>query len=134
MVDVLVRLSTDGYTALRDSEALQGKVSDRIYDDVPPNTQYPYVFFGDMEVEPDDTDDSEDNLIQWTLHVYSQYEGNKECYEIVDILDDIVRRSGFESEGLVNIERTFRDTVPDGDGKTRHGIARYRVRIEKEAS
>ena len=133
MTDILVTLSRDAYAALTDSDPLSLLVGDRIYDYIPPDTQYPYIFYGDMEVEPDDTDDTEDNLVQWTLHIYSQYNGNKECYDIVDVLDNIVRRAGFESDGLVNIDRTFRDVVPDGDGKTRHGIARYRVRIEKEA-
>ena len=132
MTDFLIVLATAAKAALCASSELADIVGDRIYDHIPPNTVYPYIADVDHEAEPDDTDVSEDNIIDWTLHVYSQYDGTKECYEIIGLIDDILRNPDFECEGLTNIDRSFRAVVPDGDGKTRHGIVRYRVRMEKE--
>jgi hypothetical protein len=123
---MIVEFLTNAYSKL------DGELSCSVFDHIPQDEQFPYLYYADAEARPDDTHGSEDEIVRWTCHLYSQGNGTEESWNLIEELDAIVRTPAFAYAGLTNIDRVLREVVPDGDGKTYHGIAEYRVRLEKQ--
>lgn len=115
-----------------------------IYDDVPnlpdgmPAANYPYIVIGDDLELPWDTDDSLGSDITVVLHVWSRYQGKKETKQIMADIDTALRRQGealtllTTGVKVVDCLHEFSQIFEQGDGATRHGVCRYRMRMEKE--
>lgn len=121
---------------------LSAVLSTTVYDDVPdlpaklPDSEFPYVVIGEDLLSPWDTDDTLGGSVLATLHVWSRYSGKKELKEIMDAIYDALNRqadnlsaSGFR---FVDCIFEFAQVLDQSDGKTRQGICRYRITIEKE--
>jgi len=112
------------------------------YDDVPaspegtPLADFPYVVIGQDYGTDWDTDDTLGGEITIVLHIYSREEGMKEVKEIMAECYDALHRqaSNLVATGFrfVDCLHEFTDTFTDGDGRTRHGVCRYKVTVEKE--
>lgn len=106
--------------------------SEKIYDDVPQRTGFPYVSFG-QSTERDwstATEDGAEHLV--TLHVWSRAAGRKEARMIVEAVRAVLHDAPLALVGhrLVNLRHEFSDTRRDPDGETYHGIVRYRAVTE----
>lgn len=112
------------------------------YDDVPdlpdgmPDSDFPYIVIGEDVANPWDTDDQLANTVLITLHVFSRYQGKKECKEIMaDIYTALNRQAAnLSATGyrFVDCLYDFGEVIDEDDGATRHGVCRYKILIEKE--
>jgi len=104
----------------------------KIYDDVPRDTDFPYVTFG-QSVERDwstGTEEGCEHLV--SLHVWSRFNGRREVLEISAVIQASLHDQTLNLSGnrLVNIRHDFSDARRDGDGETYHGIVRFRAVTE----
>jgi hypothetical protein len=114
----------------------------RIYDDVPeaaekadaPDTEFPYVAVGELDVIPDDVDASngsrDDGVMETlTLHVWSRYHGQKEVKQIMQQIKNLLHDTKItvtdRSSALAEV--TMMRSFIDQDGKTRHGVVTVEV-------
>jgi len=107
-----------------------------IFDEVPQGQAYPYIVVG------------EDTAIEWdkdlqlgveatlTLHAWGRKAGRKEVKTIMDAMYDSLHRAELVITGLHSVLCIweFGETFLDPDGITRHGVARYRIVAEREAT
>lgn len=105
-----------------------------VYDENPENVPFPYVVMGEITAR-EWSDKLEDGAeVFSTVHVWSRYHGRKEADEIADAITQ-----GLTSYALV-LEPNFRcafdsldnySLLVDIDGKTRHGVLRFKYLIEE---
>ena len=130
------------------STALQKAVYERlqlvplpVYD-APPNqpdgmpaSAFPYITLGDTTEGPYDTDDSLGVSATLTLHVWSRYSGRQEAKGLMDQIYENLHRqaSWLDAEGYAFIDSLyeFSQIVDEADGKTKHGIRRFRITMEQ---
>lgn len=96
-------------------------------------TEFPYVVVGDDSFDEfgDDTTTGADGLL--SVHVWSRHAGRKQTKElqaeIFDALhDEPLAVAGYETVLLLWVSS---ESFLDVDGKTRHGITRFRVIIDE---
>ncbi|PKR57503.1 DUF3168 domain-containing protein [Thalassospira lohafexi] len=107
-----------------------------VYDDVPPKKPMPYVVIGDDTQLPDDTKTSLGFDMTITLHVWSDAkDGRREAKQLLGEIYDELHDANLTVTGFdaVSCSFEFSETVPDRDDKITHGIARYRVVLDKAA-
>ena len=106
-------------------------ITDKVFDDVPEGTAYPYVVIGEETSQNVGTKDKDANEHTLTIHVWSQYRGRKEIKEIMSEIYTSLHNSDITLSGasLVNIRHEFEQTLLEADGITRHGVMRFRVVI-----
>jgi hypothetical protein len=119
------RLTSDTATAA----ALGGP---RVYDDVPPRADFPFLTFG-QSAERDwstGTDEGYEHTI--TLHAWSRGEGRKEAQAVLAAARDALHDQSLALAGhrLINLRHEFSEVRRDSDGETFHGIARFRAVTE----
>jgi len=100
-----------------------------VFDDVPENTAYPYIRVGEetaIDSSAKDKDIFEHTL---TIHIWSQYRGNRDIKEIMKQVHDVLHNSSLSVTGasMVNMRQEFQTTLLEGDGITRHGVMRFRA-------
>jgi len=100
-----------------------------VFDDVPENTAYPYIRVGEetaIDSSAKDKDIFEHTL---TIHIWSQYRGNRDIKEIMKQVHDVLHDSSLSVSGasMVNMRQEFQTTLLEGDGITRHGVMRFRA-------
>jgi hypothetical protein len=105
-----------------------------VYDHVPQGSEYPYIVIGEDTAIEWDTDDSVGSESTLTLHVWTRNRGRKECKEIMDSIYDVLHRCELAVTGynVVNCAWELAETFVDPDGKTRHGVTRYRIIMDRE--
>lgn len=129
-------LQTAVYNRL--TSQLTGK---RIYD-VPPNqpdgmplSNFPYITIGDDTHSPFDADDTLGMSATITLHVWSRADGKKETKELQGLIYTALNRqsANLSATGFTFIDclHEFSEVIEEVDGKTRHGVSRYRIIMEK---
>lgn len=100
-----------------------------IYDDVPEDPTFPYVVIGDDTAVDfsDDTYLGTDATL--TIHVWSRLAGRSEVKGIQQDIDDALNRFDLSVDGLsvITLHREFSETLLDPDGRTRHGVQRFRL-------
>jgi len=104
----------------------------KIYDDVPRDTDFPYLTFG-QSVERDWSTGSEEgreHLV--SLHVWSRLNGRKEVLEIAEAIQATLHDQTLIISGnrLVNFRHEFSDARREPDGETYHGVVRFRAVTE----
>lgn len=127
----LLALQTKLYEALASHTPLMSKVTG-IYDDAP-KAKTPYVTIGNPTVNDWSSKTFNGEDITFTLHVWSDYKGKKEVYEIFDLLltaltEPLVINDVFEMEFQ---RREFMEVLDDNLSGQKHGILRLRFRISQ---
>lgn len=125
------------YTALDGNIAGVG-----VYDDVPdlpaklPDTDFPYIHIGEDLFSAWDTDNTVGASVTVTLYIWTRTSGKKQVKTIMDAIYTLLNRqhATFSVAGVrfVDCLFEFAQVLDMDDGKTRQGICRYRVTIEKE--
>ena len=115
--------------------------SRRIYDDPPnqpdgmPENLFPYVTIGHDTITPFDTDGSIGASATITLHVWSRKNGKKQAKQILGELYSALNRQAVSLSAagyhFVDSLFEFSEVLEEVDGKTRHGIIRFRITMEK---
>lgn len=131
MNDVADNLQAAIYTALTNSGALADLVSSRIYDNVPQETVYPYVAIGDDTINDGGSHTAFGHETTVTIHAWSQYAGRKEVKQIMEAIYDLLHQGegnlSLSGHRVILCRREFAETLIDPDGRTHHGISRFRV-------
>ena len=122
-------------------------VSANVFDNVPKDHPYPYISMGNWTAIDAATKSKDGHQLTITLHIWSQYSGRKEVKnmmaQVYEALhnktgDDIDVGSGDQNTNvavaaltrfkLVNLRHEFsNDMVESDDGRTRHGVMRFRA-------
>ncbi len=121
------------YDALLANSDLQNIVSERIYNNVPQDTAYPYVTIGEDISTDESTDDGIRRISTIVVHQWSRFRGREEVKEMQYRIEEALNRaelliSGYEFVGI-HIEQT--DSFLDEDALTRHGTMSFRTIIKR---
>lgn len=119
--------------------ALNGQVGARVVDDplpLPsgrPDSDFPYVAIGDATERPWDTDDRLGTTITVTLHIWSRKPSYVEAKTIAAAISAKLHRQPLSAPGarMIDCLREFSSFMRDEDGKTRHGVVRYRLTLQE---
>ena len=119
------------YTVLSGDNTITSTYGAGVYDDVLEGSTYPFVEIGNETAIDYSTKDADGAEYTVTLHVWSQYAGSKEAKQIMDRIHDLLHNSSLSVTGfnLINLRFEFSDILRDPDGKTRHGVMRFRAII-----
>lgn len=125
-------LQTAIYSLLSADSTLDGLVgNNRIYDEVPQNSAYPYVVIGEETTIDAGTKDKDAQEFTQTIHIWSRYRGSKQTKEIAQRIYTLLHNVAISVSGasFVNSRNEFFTILLDDDGLTRHGVMRFRVVI-----
>lgn len=104
----------------------------RVYDEAPRGAAFPYVTLGDAEVSDWSTGSSTGQEHRLTLHVWSRQGGQAEAHiiagEIIAALEDVPLDPA--GHRLVNLRFATADIRREADGRTWHGLVRFRAVTE----
>ena len=112
--------------ALLADPTIAGIVGDRVYDDVPQNTTYPYIVVSDSPWTDGGTDADFGQDYNININCYSQYAGRKEAKEINAAvytllhLEEIVLN--LSSGYAANLRAASGRAFPLSDGETYQGV------------
>jgi hypothetical protein len=117
------------YSRLNGDATLVTTLGASVYDAVPDGAPFPYVVIGDDTEAPNDTMGRTGRDTTLTIHTWSQAIGKQETKRIQDRVDELLDRwsptvAGWSASYMLN---EFRESFMDPDGKTRHGVSRYRI-------
>lgn len=113
----LENLYTDLYAALTGNAALMAKVTG-IFDGLAPESQAgPFIVMGELQELPGRTMDEEERKCLVTFHVWSDYRGRKELFQVAELLD-----KAMPEEFLFDELQVLRDA-----DSWWHGVATYRT-------
>lgn len=127
---------------LRADAALSGLIAGRVYDDVEPTAEFPYVSIGQAVAT---TNDADDCLIAYdvtlVIDVWARGSGNGSTYEaarpqmqrIAGTLRQALHAAGLtlESHRLLQIRHVETLYLRDPDGKTAHGAMTFRALVDQ---
>ncbi|MFN3856085.1 MAG: DUF3168 domain-containing protein [Phreatobacter sp.] len=103
-----------------------------VYDEAPRGAAFPYVTLGDAEVSDWSTGSSSGQEHRLTLHVWSRQGGQAEAHiiagEIIAALEDVPLDPA--GHRLVNLRFATADIRREADGRTWHGLVRFRAVTE----
>lgn len=99
-----------------------------------PDSGFPYCVIGSDSMAPNDADDVLGASISVTLHFWSRSSGFKEVKALMGAAYDILHRGAITATGYKTVDCLweFSDVSTGPDGKTRHGVQRYRITLHKE--
>ena len=121
-------LGSSVYAKLTANAPLMSTVTG-VFDDVPENTEYPYIVVGEETSADFGSKDKDGRQYTVTIHVWSRFRGLKETKQIMAKIYDLLHNVDLTVSNciFVNIRQEFTSTMLDSDGITRHGIMRFRV-------
>lgn len=100
-----------------------------VLDEAGPNQAYPYVTIGEFIGGHADTLNAEAADLEITVHVWSRQNGMQECSELMEAAKAALHRVplAIVDAQWVDTVWNYAQTLRDPDGKTRHGILRFRI-------
>jgi len=118
-------LQTIVYTTLNNDSTLDGLVgNNKIFDNVPQDTAYPYVVINNESAINRGTQTLDGNQYTIDLEVWSQYRGKKEIKEIMERIYNLFNNATYSVSGASMVLSQIRNviTLVESDGITRHGV------------
>ena len=117
------------YQILSASLPLQAIVAGRIFDEVPQGEHFPYIVIGDDDLKPWDLDCKQGFEALITIHAFSRYKGRKEAKEIGAKIYDLLHNASIVTDNFKSAVCVLdmQTTMVEGDGVTRHLVARFRA-------
>lgn len=115
------------HAKLTDDAALRGMVNG-IFDAVPSGTAFPYIKLGEATESPFNTFDRKGKDNTFTVHIWSDYEGNKQALEILDRVNVLLDYEPLDVPGMGLVYCRYETaTTIEEPNEIRHVPARYRV-------
>lgn len=104
-----------------------------VYDKVPDGAAMPYVTLGEDTAVDWSTKLEAGQEVTHTLHVWSDYNGMKEAKQIMDTIIQALTSTPLQVEGffVVMARLDMVETMRDPGG-SRHGIVRFRFKIQEQ--
>lgn len=98
-----------------------------------PDSGFPYVAIGDDTERPWDHDGRLGAIVTVTLHVWSRKPSYEEAKAIARAIYGKLHRKPISASGaqVVDCLHEFSSFMRDEDGKTRHGVVRYRLILQE---
>jgi len=119
------------FDLLKASAAIATIVSTRIFDTVPPGTDFPYINLEPFDSVTEETKDQDGQMHNVQIDTWSRERGQKETRELIAAIRDAVHRvpltiaSGDVIFYYVNNTRLLMDS----DKKTIHGIVEMQIKV-----
>jgi hypothetical protein len=113
------------YSTLNGDSALDGIVgNNKIFDNVPQDTGYPYVVIGNESAINRGTKNLDGNEYTIDIEVWSQYRGKKEIKEAMERIYNLFHDADYSVSGADMVISQVRNviTLTENDGITRHGV------------
>jgi hypothetical protein len=104
----------------------------KVYDEPPPAAALPYVTLGETRSSNLGTRSEPDDEHQLTLHVWSRQGGHREAQLVTGALMQALDDAPLTLSGhrLVNLRFAVADVRREADGRTYHGLVRFRAVTE----
>lgn len=117
------------WSLLSSNAGLQAIVGDKFYDQVPDHTLYPYVTVYTESSSDFSTFNKLGEQVILNVHTWSQANGRQEALSIMTLIDTLLNRANLTISGysLVGCVREFQEVLLDQDGRTYHGVQRFRI-------
>jgi hypothetical protein len=118
-------LQTIVYSTLNGDSTLDGIVgNNKIFDNVPQDTGYPYVVIGNESAINRGTKTLDGNEYTIDIEVWSQYRGKKEIKEAMERVYNLFHDATYSVSGADMVVSQVRNviTLTENDGITRHGV------------
>ena len=117
-----------------DGPAVYGHVPDAVDVGDKNSENFPYVVIGEDTNIDFDTDTSLGSESTVTIHQWSRFRGRSEVKKIQKAIYDALNRAELTISGrhLVDSIWEFAETTLERDGKTYHGVMRFRVTTEEQ--
>lgn len=114
------------YTTLSDSSSLDSAIgNNKVFDSIAPQgTAYPYVLIGTEATRDIGTKTLDGNVYNMDIHVWSQYRGQKQVKEVMEIIYNLVNNATITVSGASSVMSyvVSTSTFVEVDGITRHGL------------
>lgn len=113
---------------------LEAQTTYKIFDANPENEAYPYVVLGEISARDWSDKFEAGQEVTSTIHTWSQYKGRQEIEEMNDAIEQALTIAPLDLGAnfrAVCQDLDSYDLLTDIDGKTRHGILRFRYLIEE---
>jgi hypothetical protein len=113
------------YTVLNADSTLDGIIGDnKIFDNVPQDTAYPYVVIGNFTVTNRGTKSLDGNEYSLDIDVWSTYRGKKEISDAMERIYELLHDATYSVSGADMVISQVRNTITlvENDGITRHGV------------
>jgi hypothetical protein len=126
----LSALQTKIYSTLASHTPLMNKING-VYDEVPADVVVPYVAIGNPTVNDWGTKTNDGEDITFTLHVWSNYDGKREVYDIFALILESLKTT-LSLDGGFSVEfkqREFMEVMDDNVTNQKHGVIRLRFKI-----
>ena len=118
-------LQTIVYSTLNGDSTLDGIIGDnKIFDNVPQDTSYPYVVIGNESAINRGTKTLDGNEYTIDIEVWSQYRGKKEIKEAMERVYNLFHDATYSVSGADMVVSQVSNviTLTENDGITRHGV------------
>lgn len=111
---------------------LAALIAARIHDLPPADVAFPFVTLGEAVVSDWSTATEGGSEQALTLHVFSRQGGRAEAFAICAAVQEALHDAPLALEGhrLANLRATTAEVRRDGDGRTVHGLVRFRAITE----
>ncbi|QDP61061.1 MAG: putative tail completion protein [Prokaryotic dsDNA virus sp.] len=112
------------YSTLNGDSTLDGLVgNNKIFDNVPQDTTYPYVVIGTENTRDNGTKTVDGRIYNFDIEVYSQYRGQKEIKNIMERIYNLMHDVTLSVSGASNVMSRVitTSTFVEVDGITRQG-------------
>ncbi len=120
------------YSALSASPHVISHISNRIYDDIPRSAVYPYISFGEGEVQALSGSDEQALVHKVVLHIWSKGNGKKEIFALVDVVKGVLDDEALllSDHHLVSMHCESSRVRREPKTQSYHGILAYRIVTE----
>ena len=100
LLDGTIRISTD-----------DGGLEVKVYDEVPPNTAFPYIVIAAMDDVIFEARGVQGKTVRVTMHIYSREAGGKfECYRIMDEISKLWTAGVLTITGWSDVQKSIGPT------------------------
>jgi len=118
------------FQRLSSDPTLSGMITG-VFDAVKENQAYPYVMIGEPKALPFDTKNTFGEEISIVIHVWSDYTGKKEAYDILNAcLKALSYKLDIQGFELLKAERREMTVFDDINPDIKHGVLRMRYTIK----
>lgn len=121
------------FAAMTADANLTAKIGvNQVFDDVPRDTDFPYVTFGQSEVRDWATGTEAGHEHTIVLNVWSRENGRREVHDVMDAVVQVLHLAEFVVEGhrLINLRHELSQARREPDGETYLGTVRFRAVTE----
>ncbi|UDY80762.1 tail protein [Geobacillus phage GR1] len=116
--------------SLIDSNSEIKKLTRGIYDYVPEKTKTPYITFGPIISDSDDTKTSDGEIVTVTLDIWSESKGRKETVTIINTIENILEQNEVDLDTAILIsQKVVHREVEEENYGLYHGVIDIQFRI-----